>query len=71
MASGDMAVLYVRKECRLPHGWEAREEKRKEEEKEKVKKPVLIAYLCDPTVEEIESEDSLGYLGVFRQAWAT
>lgn len=43
-----MAVLYVRKECHLPHGQEAREEKRKEEEK---------ANLCDPTKEEMESED--------------
>lgn len=44
-----MAVLYVRKECHLPHGQGAREEKRKEEEEEK-------ANLCDPTMEEMESE---------------
>lgn len=68
-----MAVLYVRKERHLPDGQEAGEEKRKgrEEEEEKVKKPVLKAHLCDPTMEEIESEDSLGYLWGFRQAWAT
>lgn len=41
--------------------------KRRKEEGREGKEAGPDSILCDPTTEEIESEDSLGYLGGFRE----